>query len=61
MSEHDRLKGLIMDALNNAPKPLTNKSALDTAISVLTGKESDDFKNWFEVHGDWLVGRLNGT
>lgn len=58
------LQSAILTALNNAPKPLTEESALAVSIEAMTAanatRELQQFRDWFKVNGKWLTEKANG-
>lgn len=58
--DRNAMVGKVWDAMAGLPKPVEREQALEAALAVLTWKASGDFAKWFDVYGDYVLGRLNG-
>lgn len=57
----ERLKDEVWTALNAAPKPIDEETALSIALKSLEGHATEifQFTEWFKSNGASLVARLN--
>ncbi len=50
----------LMNALEAAPRPVTDDSVMAIAGDILPGKELREFQDWWKKYGSFLLVKLNG-